>query len=132
MDVTEYDSTCMVFFPQGAATIDDVVIELDEYSVTVKRDGNILYVTGAAECSFKIQLVTDSHVLEEAIEISAGSRYEEKMKNCNARFEIAIETLDIAFDEINTLMEVQAAVQDATQGLLFLPWNGEISEPWKE
>ena len=31
--------------------------------------------------------------------------------------------------EINTLIEVQAAVQDASQGYLFLPWNNSLSEP---
>ncbi len=132
MDAAEYDSTCMVFFRRDTATVDDVVTKLDDYSVTLRRDGETLYVQGAAECQFRIQLVTASHVREEASEIASGSPYEERMKACDARFEIAIEHLDIALDEINTLMEVQAAVQDAAQGLLFLPWNGEITEPWNE
>lgn len=132
MSAAEYDSSCMVFFPQGTATVDDVVKTLDKYSVTVKRDGDTLYVTGAADCQFRIQLVTDPHVIEEAIEIAKGSPHEKKMKACNARFEIAIENLEVALDEINTLMAVQAAVQDATKGFLFLPWNGELTDPWTE
>ncbi len=132
MSAAEYDSSCIVFFPQGTATVDDVVKTLDKYSLTVKRDGDTLYVIGAADCQFKIQLVTDPHVIEEAIEIGNGSPREDEMKACNARFEIAIENLEVALDEINTLMEVQATVQDATKGFLFLPWNGELTEPWTE
>ena len=131
MDPVEYDSSCMVFFPQGTATVDDVVTQLDDYAVNVRQEGDTLYVNGAPDCQFRIQLVADSHVLEEAIEIGTGSPHEEKMRTCNARFEIAIENLDVALGEFNTLMEVQSAVQDATQGLLFLPWNGELTEPWK-
>jgi hypothetical protein len=51
--------------------------------------------------------------------------------------DVLLHTLDIhrarhgpeaALDEINTLMEVQGA----SQGFLFLPWNGNLSEPWRE
>ena len=40
--------------------------------------------------------------------------------------------LDAALDEINTLMEVQGALQDASRGYLFVPWSGNLSEPWGE
>jgi hypothetical protein len=30
---------------------------------------------------------------------------------------------------MNTLIEVQGALQDASRGYLFLPWNGSLSEP---
>ena len=49
-----------------------------------------------------------------------------------ARFEIEFDNLDEALYEINTLMEVQAALQDASSGLLFLPWNGNLSAPWQQ
>lgn len=45
---------------------------------------------------------------------------------------VGIDDLDGALDEINTLMEVQVALQDASQGFLFLPCNGNLSEPWQE
>jgi len=43
------------------------------------------------------------------------------MGECSARSEIGIDDLNAALDEINTLMEVQDALQDASQGFLFLP-----------
>ena len=27
-------------------------------------------------------------------------------------------------------MEVQGALQDASRGYLFVPWNGSLTEPW--
>jgi hypothetical protein len=28
--------------------------------------------------------------------------------------------------------QFQGALQDASQGFLFLPWNGNLSDPWRE
>ena len=39
--------------------------------------------------------------------------------------------LDTALDEINTLIEVQCTLQDATAGYLFNSWNGKLSAPEK-
>ena len=65
----------------------------------------------------------------EAAEIGAGTAHEDALRGCDARFEIGIDDLDAALDEINTLIEVQSALQDASRGFLFLPWNGNLSEP---
>jgi len=45
--------------------------------------------------------------------------------------EIGIADLDEVLDEINTLIEVQCTLQDATSGYLFNSWNGEVSGPEK-
>ena len=54
---------------------------------------------------------------------------EAAMRTLDARFEIAIDDLDEALDEINTLIDVQSALQEVSNGYLFLPWNGHLSEP---
>jgi hypothetical protein len=51
------------------------------------------------------------------------------MRDCDARFEVSFASLDEARDEINTMMEVQAALQEACGGYLFLPWNGKPAAP---
>jgi hypothetical protein len=43
------------------------------------------------------------------------------------RFEVLIDDLDEALDEINTLIEVQVALMNATQGFLFNTWIGEVT-----
>ena len=73
----------------------------------------------------------DPHVAEEAAEIAEGSPFAAELSRCDARFEIGIEDLDEVLDEINTLIEVQCTLQDATAGYLFNSWNGELSGPEK-
>lgn len=48
---------------------------------------------------------------------------------CDVRFEIAIDDLDEALDEANTLIEVQATLQGLTGGYLFNSWNAELLPP---
>jgi hypothetical protein len=67
----------------------------------------------------------------EAAEIGRGTEHAEAMAAFDARFEVEFDDLEDALDEINTLMEVQGALQDASQGYLFLPWNANICKPWR-
>lgn len=87
-------------------------------------------VAGPGSQDFRITLAQQPHVLIEAQEIGRGTEYEQALSRCDARFEIDIPDLDEALAEINTLMEVQGALQDASAGYLFLPWNCRIMEPW--
>ena len=58
--------------------------------------------------------------------------HEAALRECDARFEIGMDDLDKVLDEINTLMEVETALQDASHGYLFLPWNGNLAGPSQE
>ena len=79
----------------------------------------------------RVRLATGPAVAAEALEVGAGTDFADRLARCDARFEIEIDDLDEPLDEINTLMEVQGALQDACGGLLFLPWNGRIAAPWQ-
>jgi hypothetical protein len=48
---------------------------------------------------------------------------------CDAYIEIKFESLDEVLDEINTLIVVQSALQQATGGLLYRSWNQTFSGP---
>jgi hypothetical protein len=65
--------------------------------------------------------------MEEATELGDGSPHAEAMQQCDAVFEIYIPDLAAALAETNTLIEVQLALQQATQGFLFNTWTGELS-----
>jgi hypothetical protein len=122
----------MVFFKTGACDLRRAVEALKEYRFHVVRRGTKLTAQQPGKPKFRVELVTDQYVRDEAEEIGADTPYAEDMKECGSRFEIFIDDLDAALDEINSLMELQAALQDASQGYLFLTWNGKLSEPWKE
>ncbi len=122
--------TCMVFFRSGICDLDAAARSLAGYRMTVVRDGDELSVCWRDSPQFRVRLVAGDLVRAEAVEIGEGTPHEAAMRECDARFEIGIEDLDAALDEINTLMEVQSALQDASRGFLFLPWNGSLTEPW--
>jgi hypothetical protein len=121
----------MVYFRSGASDLDAAARSLAGYRLSVTREGDQLSAGRPGSPRFRIRLATGELVQAEAAEIGEGTPHEDAMRECDARFEIAIDDLDAALDEINTLMEVQGALQDASQGFLFLPWNGNLSEPWR-
>lgn len=124
------NSTSLVFFCKGSSSLQRAEQELSRYKFDVRPHGNSLVVAGPGSQDFRITLAQQPHVLKEAQEIGRGTKYEQALSRCDARFEIDIPDLDEALAEINTLMEVQAALQDACAGYLFLPWNCKIMEPW--
>ena len=123
---------CLVFFRPGACDLDAAAKALAGYGLTVTRRGNELTAGRLGSPQFHIVLSEAPHVAAEAAEVGEGTPHAAAMRKCGARFEISIDDLEAALDEINTLMEVQGALQDASQGFLFLPWNGNLSEPWRE
>jgi len=122
--------SCLVCFQMESCDIEGAIASLEKYKFKVQQDGEKLKVSRSSDLEFEIVLSKEAFVQEEAIEFSKGTKYEKEMGKCNARFEILINDLDKALDEINTLMEVQGALQDASKGYLFTPWNGNITEPW--
>jgi hypothetical protein len=123
---------CFVCFKPGACDLAAAGKSLASYGLTVTRRGDELIAGRPESLLFRIVMSAEPHVAVEADEIGEGTPHAAAMRECGARFEVAIEDLDAALDEINTLMEIQGALQDASQGFLFLPWNGKLSEPWQE
>ena len=122
--------TCMVFFRGGACDLDGAVRSLTGYKLNVVREGEVITAGRPGGIQFRIRLAAGEHVRVEASEIGEATPHAAAMRECSARFEIDIQDLDAALDEMNTLMEVQGALQDASRGFLFLPWNGRLSEPY--
>jgi hypothetical protein len=58
-----------------------------------------------------------------------GRKYRDLIAGCDTQIEITFHNLDEVLDEINTLIEVQATLQDATGGLLYRSWNHTFSGP---
>ena len=122
----------MVFFESGRCDLDGAIDALVRRGLSVDRSGDRIAVTwpGVPDSPrLVVILVTEPFVLTEAAEIGEGTEHADAMRRCDARFEIVIEDLDAALDEINTLIEVQATLQDASRGYLFNDWNGQLSEP---
>lgn len=121
---------CMIFFNRDDCDKERAIDFLKNYGISVVVEEDYLAVQKANSPIFKIYLVEADFVNVEAKEISTGTAYQKNMAEFNARFEVIIENLDEALDEANTLMDVQGALQDASNGYLFTAWNGNIMEPY--
>lgn len=118
-----------VFFKTEDSDYQRAKTLLERYSFEVTEALDQL-IASANGFTFEITMKQGESVLAEAQEVGQGSPYEATMALCDARFEVYFTNLDQALDEINTLMEMQGALQDASNGYLFLPWNGSLSEPY--
>jgi hypothetical protein len=121
--------TCFIFFSPGQATLSDAARTLDELGLEVDAQAECIEVSDADSPTFRIYWEAGAHVQQEAQEIAQNTTYGEAMALCTERFEIAIDDLDEALDEINTLIDIQAALQEISEGYLYLPWNGNLSAP---
>lgn len=118
---------CMIFFEKGACDFDSALQTLRNHGLELDEDGSHVFAYYKDSPKYRISLVSDGYVNEEAIEIAEETKTELPLRNCNARFEIEIDDLEAALDEINTLMEVQFALMEVSNGYLFTPWNGNLT-----
>jgi hypothetical protein len=120
---------CFIFFSGGPYSLDSAAQVLAERGLTVKRRSDELEVGFPGKPVLRVSLSTDAYVRGEAEELSEGTPYSSEMSKCIGRFEILIDDLDAVLAEINTLIDVQVAIQQLTRGFLYSTWNGDISGP---
>ena len=126
--------TLLILFGSGKATLDDAAEALQQRAFgvekrTLETGGNVLTARYGSGPVFHVCFNDAEHVAEESREIGDGSEFTEPLGRCNVRFEVIIEDLDEAIDEMNSLIELQLTLQALTDGFLFNCWNGELSEP---
>lgn len=126
---------CAIYFNDPAYTLDDARNALDELGLEIVREGECLNLSGEDLPSFAVRLLDDAATVPaQAQRIAArfgpDTREGRVLAGCDRCLWVGIGDFDQALDEINTMMEVQAALQDATGGVLFLSWNGHLSLPY--
>lgn len=123
-----------IYFSDPAFGLADAEHALDEIGVEVARDGDLLRLSGDDLPRFAVRLLVGDSIAARARQLAAGvglaSAEGDALSRCDRCFFVDIEDFDEALDEINTMMEVQAALQDATGGVLLLSWNGHLSLPY--
>ena len=118
---------CLIFCKIDSFTLDDAQTALDKTCLTVERDRDRLICFGNNSPRFTISLNQGEEVRAKVKTISEEyPNYRSRLKNCNICFEVSFANLSEVLDEINTLIEIQLTLQDATEGIVFTSWNGII------
>ena len=120
---------CQVYCRSGTCDLDAVARSLAECGLTVTHESDHLTAGWPGGPQFRVWYEAGEHVREDAAEIGKGTEDQAAMRDCDARFEIGIDDLDEALDEINTLIEVQSVLEAATRGLLYLTWKNNLPGP---
>jgi hypothetical protein len=123
------DDVSMIFFRSAAFNLDAAARALTDRGFTVRPVDDELAVQCGDGPELRVVFTQGEDVRDEATEIGEGTPHAEAMGHCDSLFAILIENLDEVLDEMNSLIEVQATLQDATQGFLFNTWNGEFVGP---
>jgi hypothetical protein len=69
--------------------------------------------------------------VEPVIRALVGPRRKHRklIPGCDTEIKIELRDVEEALDEINTLIQVQWALQAATHGLMYLSWNHNFAGP---
>ena len=129
-------ATAAIYFQGADATLDDAHAELVANTApgSTERDGDRVIVRWTRHDRphrFVITRVEGPHVTRAAAELGDHEQWGKALARCDARFEIAIDDLDAALDEINTLIEVETALRELVRGFQHTPWNGNFLH-WSE
>lgn len=121
--------SCFILFQSPGISLDCAAELFAPPHWRVDRADGMLVLQLGDSPVFQIARSSEPHVVIESIEIGDGSSYSAALSKCDSRFEVLIDDLDSALDEINTLIDIQATLQGATKGFMFNCWNGELSPP---
>jgi hypothetical protein len=122
----------IILFPLANFGLDQAQTALAERGwLAVQREGDALIVKPKHDDNpvLRVRFASGDAVQRSTNAIAMTTPHGERVRLCTARFEITFDDLDEVLDEINTLIEAQLTLQDATKGFLFNTWNNSLSPP---
>jgi hypothetical protein len=119
----------LVLFEDEDLSFDHAHEALFDTGLTMIRQGERIAVWWENGPLVYISLAVGEAVRQQAEQIGQATPYAEILSRCSARFEITFDDLQAVREEMNTLLEVQDALQHVTQGFIFNVWNGQLAPP---
>ena len=107
---------CVIYFDKDAFGLDEAEATLRQRRLSVSRAGDALRAWRRNGPVLTIRLQRGPAVREDAGRLGRGTQYADRLAGCGSRLEITFDDLDKVLDEINTLIEVQGALEAATPG----------------
>lgn len=102
---------------------------LEASNLTVSGEHDELAVRWRDGPVLRVRLARGPGVQAAIKAIASGTPYTSAMQDFDAWFEIAFDDPGAVLDEINTLIEAQGTLQNATRGCLFNTWNEQLLPP---
>ena len=98
---------------------------------TAKKRGKLPIVTATKNgIEFRLRLMDDGDVAElRAMAGKSAPEHRAKLRSCDAGIEILFDERNKVLDEINSLIEIQVGLRDASGGWLYLGWNCVLQPP---
>lgn len=121
--------TCWILFPDENMDLKAARAHLRLLGMKVgARDGG-LTVRYAAEPRLDVHLADGKKVRTLRDDLLECASEESALAACGRAFVITFEDFDGSLDESNTLLEVQAELQELTGGYLYRSWNDTLVRP---
>lgn len=116
--------------PKGIVTLQFVSDVLRDCVMGVTADAGQLTVRRGDGPAMHVSVTRDRSAKILASRLAgAPSEHGESFASIDAHTEVSFEDLDETLDEMNTLIDVQCALQDATGGVVYRAWNQTFSGP---
>ena len=110
-----------------SSSLQDARSVVESCGLTVESNDHKLVCYRDNSPRFTIFIKKGEDVQAEAKEMGEEyANYRPRLKKCDARFEIYFDNLSEVLAEINTLIEIEICLQEATKGIVFTSWNGII------
>lgn len=123
---------CLLFFPDPEEKFTTARLKqvLAEHGFEVHADEQPFEIHFGDGLCLAVSMRRGSHV-ETMVRGLVGKRRKHRLliPGCDTEVKIELSDVEAVLDEINTLIEVQAALQEATQGLMYMSWNQNFVGP---
>jgi hypothetical protein len=122
------DRSCIFFHKQGAG-LADAEAALRAKGLPFSKEGDGLEIAREGGPHLHLRFVYGAGVRKDAVRLGRGKELEPLLRRCDAAYVITFENLDQVLADGNLLIEVQLALQAATEGVISRSWNDELSGP---
>lgn len=119
-------NTCYIWFHKPGFGLDEAATVLAKQGLTVERQDDVLRVAWGDGPLLFVRFVAGKDMHRRARARRNANLHATQLRGCDAEFEITFEDLNAVLDEINTLIEVQATLQNETEGFSYNKWNSSL------
>lgn len=125
----EFLQKSYLMFPSPVIGLDEAGALLERRGFQVKKADNDELRCECNDIVFLLSRHEGSEIQREFAMIGDRLNNPTEIKQCDCRFQIGFYDRETVLDEINSLIEIQMTLQDATNAYLFNVWNECVQPP---